>query len=178
MKLLDDAGFPADAAGHRFTLAFKTSTNRQANETADLLAEDLEAVGISVERRSFEWGTFFADIKAGNFQIYSLRWVGITDPDAYHYIFHSASVPPAGANRGRYRNAALDDLLDASRRELDEEKRRAIFSEIQKIIAADCVYVSLWHPDDIYALSDRYEGFETFPGGQYTSLKKLRLVTP
>jgi peptide/nickel transport system substrate-binding protein len=174
-NLLDEAGYPRGEDGLRFSLTYKTSTNRQANETADLIAEDLAAAGIKVERRSFEWGTFYGDIKAGNFQIYSLRWVGITDPDTLHYIFHSDNLPPAGANRGRYRNAEVDELLDRSRRELDPAARKALFSRIQKILAEDAVYVSLWHPDDIFALADRFDGFEAFPGGQYTSLKKVRL---
>jgi peptide/nickel transport system substrate-binding protein len=141
---------------------------------ADLVSEDLAAVGIRVERRSFEWGTFYGDIKAGNFQLYSLRWVGITDPDQLHYIFHSASVPPSGANRGRYANTEVDRLLDASRRESDPVARSADLSAAQRLIAADCVYVSLWYPDDIFALSRRFEGFEPYPGGQYTSLKQVR----
>ena len=33
--------------------------------------------------------------------------VGITDPDTLHYVFHSASIPPSGANRGRYANAEV-----------------------------------------------------------------------
>ncbi len=174
-RLLDNDGHAPGEGGWRFSLSYKTSTNRQANETAELIAEDLAAVGIKVVRRSFEWGTFYGDIKAGNFQLYSLRWVGITDPDILHYIFHSRSVPPAGANRGRYANPEVDRLLEESRRELDTELRRRLFSRLQKILAEDCVYVSLWHPDDIYALSDRFEGFEAFPGGQYTSLKNVRL---
>ncbi|HWR97135.1 MAG TPA: ABC transporter substrate-binding protein [Candidatus Methanoperedens sp.] len=173
-RLLDEAGFPPRPDGSRFALSYKTSTDRQGIEMADLIAEDLAAVGIRVERRSYEWGTFYGDIKAGNFQLYSLRWVGITDPDQLHYVFHSASVPPAGANRGRYANAEVDRLLEASRRESDSEARRAQFAEAQRLIAADCVYVSLWHPDDIYALATRFEGFEPYPGGQYTSLKKVR----
>jgi peptide/nickel transport system substrate-binding protein len=174
-SLLDEAGYPPGEEGRRFTLVYKTSTNRQANETADIIAEDLAAVGINVERRSFEWGTFYGDIKAGNFQLYSLRWVGLTDPDTLHYIFHSGSLPPTGANRGRYRSAKVDDLLDRSRLELDPLRRKALFSQVQKVLAEDSVYVSLWYPDDIFALSDRFEGFEAFPGGQYTSLKKVRL---
>lgn len=174
-RLLDDAGFPVRPGGSRFALSYKTSTDRQGIEMADLIAEDLEAVGIRIERRSFEWGTFYGDIKAGNFQLYSLRWVGITDPDQLHYIFHSASLPPAGANRGRYANAEVDRLLDAGRRELDPAARRELLSRAQKIIADDCVYVSLWYPDDIYALADRFAGFEAYPGGQYTSLKQVRI---
>ena len=69
----------------------------------------------------------------------------------------------------------MDELLDRSRRELDAAARKALFSKIQKILSEDCVYVSLWYPDDIYALSDRFEGFQAFPGGQYTSLGKVRL---
>jgi peptide/nickel transport system substrate-binding protein len=173
-RLLDEAGFPAGADGTRFALSYKTSTDRQGIEMAELIAEDLTAVGIRVERRSYEWGTFYGDVKAGNFQLYSLRWVGITDPDQLHYIFHSASVPPAGANRGRYANPEVDRLLDASRRETDPAARRELLVAAQRLIAADCVYVSLWYPDDIFALSDRFEGFEAYPGGQYTSLKQVR----
>jgi peptide/nickel transport system substrate-binding protein len=175
-RLLDEAGFPPRADGTRLALSYKTSTDRQGIEMADLIAEDLAAVGIRVERRSFEWGTFYGDIKAGNFQLYSLRWVGITDPDTLHYIFHSSSTPPAGANRGRYANAEVDRLLDASRREMDPAARRAQLAAAQRLIAADCVYVSLWYPDDIFALARRFEGFEPFPGGQYTSLKQVRAV--
>ena len=150
--------------GSRFALSYKTSTDRQGIEMADLVAEDLAAVGIRVERRSFEWGTFYGDIKAGNFQLYSLRWVGITDPDQLHYIFHSASVPPAGANRGRYANAEVDRLLDASRRESDPAARRAELVAAQRLIAADCVYVSLWYPDDIFALATALRGVRALPG--------------
>jgi len=173
-RLLDEAGFPVRTDGNRFALSYKTSTDRQGIEMADLVAEDLAAVGIRVERRSFEWGTFYGDIKAGNFQLYSLRWVGITDPDQLHYIFHSTSVPPAGANRGRYANVEVDRLLDASRHESDPAARRDELIAAQRLIAADCVYVSLWYPDDIFALSRRFEGFEAYPGGQYTSLKQVR----
>ena len=149
----------------RFALSYKTSTDRQGIEMADLIAEDLAAVGIRVERRSFEWGTFYGDVKAGNFQLYSLRWVGITDPDQLHYIFHSSSVPPAGANRGRYANPEVDRLIDASRRESDPAARRAQLAAAQRLIAADCVYVSLWYPDDVFALAKRFRGSSPTPGG-------------
>ena len=38
--------------------------------------------------------------KKGNFQLYALTWVGILDPDIYHYAFPSGQSPPRGANRG------------------------------------------------------------------------------
>ena len=43
------------------------------------------AVGIDVDIRTYDWGTFYGDIKTGNFQMYSLAWVGINLPDIFRY---------------------------------------------------------------------------------------------
>src|SRR4030095_3694302 len=86
-KLLDEAGFKdPDGEGPlpRFTLTFKTSNKRDRVMMSRAIAQDLKQVGIEVKVESFEWGTFFRDIKTGNFQIYSSTWVGVTDPDIYY----------------------------------------------------------------------------------------------
>ena len=75
----------------------------------------MSRVGIELEIRTYEWGTFYEDIKQGNFHLYSLAWVGVTDPDIYYNLFHSVSVPPNGDNRGRYNNPAIDALLEKGR---------------------------------------------------------------
>ena len=54
--------------------------------------------GIRLRIQSHDWGTFFGDIKAGNFQLYSLTWVGLKTPDSYRYLFHSAAIPPASSD--------------------------------------------------------------------------------
>lgn len=172
-KLLDEAGFsdPDDEGPKtRFTLSYKTSTNKLRNRIAEVMAVQFRKVGIGLEKRSYEWGTFFDDIKKGNFQTYTLSWVGITDPDIFHYIFHSKSQPPSGANRGRYENADMDRLIDQSRIEVDREKRREIFCQIQEIFARDCVYVSLWWADNIIVAAKNLKGFAVYPGGEYSSL--------
>ncbi|MDP8254190.1 MAG: ABC transporter substrate-binding protein [Candidatus Alcyoniella australis] len=177
-ELLDAAGLidpDGDGEQPRFELTYKTSTDRLRNEIATIIAYQLGQVGIKVEKRSYEWGTFFADVKNGNFQLYSLTWVGITDPDIYHYVFHSDSLPPSGANRGRYRNPRLDGLIDASRVELDREKRKRIFEDVQRTLAADCVYVSLWYSDNVVVHSRGLHGFAIYPGGEYTSLATATL---
>ena len=44
----------------------------------------------------------------------SLAWVGIKTPDFYEYALHSREVPPAGANRGRFRSETADRLIEAA----------------------------------------------------------------
>jgi len=175
--LLDQAGFidpDGDGPKPRFALSFKTSTNKLRVAIATAIADQLSDVGIKLEIRSLEWGTFFDDIKKGNFQTYTLTWVGITDPDIFYYIFHSDSIPPHGANRGRYVNPVVDELIERSRRTLNLEARRKLYSEIQRIIAHDCVYVSLWYNDNVVVMKRNLKGFVIYPGGEYTSLAWAR----
>lgn len=176
-ELLDAAGYPdpdGDGPGVRFTLSYKTSTDKTALEVARIIAEHFRRVGVGVDLRSFEWGTFFSDVQKGNFQVMSLRWIGLSDPDSLHYLFHSASIPPAGANRGRYRNPQVDAWLDESRGEPDRGRRRELYARVQAQVAGDCVYTSLWWLDDVVVLRRGYEGYRAFPGGEYTSLARVR----
>ncbi|MBI5017571.1 MAG: ABC transporter substrate-binding protein [Deltaproteobacteria bacterium] len=180
-RLLDEAGHPdpdGEGPAVRFHVSYKTSTDKTANEVARIIADQLARVGIGVEVRGFEWGTFFSDVKKGNFQLMSLRWVGMNDPDSFHFLFHSASIPPAGANRGRYRNAEVDALIDASRGEPDPERRRVLYLRIQEALARDVAYASLWWLDNVVVLRRGFTGFRPLPGGEYTSLAGVRRVLP
>jgi len=176
--LLDEAGFPdpdGDGPLPRFTLSYKTSTNKLRMRIAEVMAEQLAQVGVALERRSLEWGTFFQDVKSGNFQTFTLTWVGVTDPDHYFYVFHSSMQPPHGANRGRYVNAQVDQWLEESRLALDPARRRELFVAVQRKLAEDCVYVSLWWADNVVVHTARLRGFEIMPGGDYSSLAKATL---
>jgi peptide/nickel transport system substrate-binding protein len=109
----------------------------------------------------------------GNFQVYSLRWVGVVDPDIFYYLFHSSSLPPNGANRGRYGNAEVDRLLEQSRRIVDQARRKALYSRVQKILAADAVYTSLWYRDNLVVVKKGLAGFRIYTGGEFTSLQDV-----
>jgi peptide/nickel transport system substrate-binding protein len=116
-----------------FALSYKTSTNRERIAIAESIAQSLRELGIDARLRSLEFGTFFSDVRQGNFQLYSLIWTGVTDPDILYTAFHSASAPPEGANRGRYRNPRLDALLDRARTITGEADRRKLYAEAQRI---------------------------------------------
>jgi peptide/nickel transport system substrate-binding protein len=172
-RLLDQAGYPdpdGDGPATRFGLSYKTSTDKTSVEVARVVAHQLRRVGVGVEVRSFEWGTFFSDVKKGAFQVMSLRWIGLSDPDVLHYIFHSSSMPPNGANRGRYRNPQVDAWIDASRQEPDLAQRKELYGKIQEAVARDCVYTSLWWLDNVVVLRKGFQGYRPLPGGEYSNL--------
>ncbi len=171
--LLDAAGFP-DPPGPapRIKLTYKTSQNELTRRIGEVLQQQLAQVGIAVTVRSYEWGTFYADIKGGNFQLYTLSWVGITEPDMFYYVFHSDSIPPNGANRGRFRNDRVDALVTLGRTTPDRAERARIYGEVQTILAEELPYVSLWHPEVVLVRHKDLHGFQLSPTGDYTSLAR------
>ena len=97
------------------------------------------------------------------------------DPDIFEYVFHSLKIPPNGANRGHYRNARLDALLDRARIEADREKRHRIYSEVQRVVAADQPYLDLWYFDNVCVHRQRVSHVELTPSGDYDFVADLVL---
>jgi peptide/nickel transport system substrate-binding protein len=177
-QLLDEAGFrdpDGDGPRTRFRLSYKTTNIDLRRRIAEALKEQLLQVGIELEIRSYEWGTFFSDVKKGNFHLYSLAWVGIRDPDILHQILHSASVPPNGDNRGRYANPQVDRLLERGRVAMDPAERKRIYGAAQRLIALDLPYVPLWWQKNVIAKTTNIQGFIPYPDGDLISLKKVSL---
>jgi peptide/nickel transport system substrate-binding protein len=175
-QLLDVAGFPRGADGVRFHLALKTSTDESTRLTSAAIADQWKHVGVALDLRPLEFATFFSDISRGSFQLYTLRWVGANnDPDIFEYVFGSKKIPPDGANRGRYRNPALDALLDSARVEMDQDKRKVILWQIQKIVAEDEPYINLWYPNNVCVHRTRLANIVIPPGGDYEFLNTARL---
>src|ERR1700687_2236791 len=175
-RLLDLAGFPRSSqqGGMRFTITMKTSTDESTRILGAALKEQWHAVGVDLELRPMELATLISDLNRGSFQLSTLRWLGVnSDPEFFDFAFSSRKIPPAGTNRGRYRNAILDALMDTARTETDREKRRTLFGEIQKDVAEDAPYVSLWYHDNICVHRARIGNVRLSPSGDYDFLVNI-----
>jgi peptide/nickel transport system substrate-binding protein len=172
-----------DAAGHavvngvRFHITMKTSTDANTRMMVAVMQQQLRQVGIVLDIRSFESATFFSDVTHGAFQMYGLRWIGGNeDPDIFEYVFHSAKFPPNGANRGFYSNPKVDALIDKARREVDPERRKPLYAEVQRILAEDLPYVNLWYLDNVLVHTRRVRNLKLNSAGNYDFLRTAELV--
>jgi peptide/nickel transport system substrate-binding protein len=170
-KILDAAGFPRKQNGTRFHLTLKTSTEEQARLLGAVLQEQWRRVGVDLELRPLELATLLSDAARGNFQLTYSRWVGANnDPDVFEFVFSSKRFPPDGANRGHYRNPRIDALVDQIRTETDREKRKALCSEVQKILADDLPYLPLWFTDVVSVHRRSLGELQLSPTGDYDFL--------
>jgi peptide/nickel transport system substrate-binding protein len=178
-QLLDAAGFPRGTNGVRLHLTLKTSTEEQARLVGAALQEQWRKVGIEVELRPLELATLLSDAVRGNFQLVYARWVGANnDPDVFEFVFSSRRFPPDGANRGHYRNPRIDALTDRIRVEMDRGERKALCSDVQKILAEDLPYLPLWFTDVVSVHRRELGELQLSPTGDYDFLITLNPGAP
>lgn len=167
---LDLAGFPdadGDGPAKRFELVYKTSTNKDRVDIAQLIAYQLEKVGISVRVEPHEWGKFYNDVKDGNFQLYSLSWVGLNEPDMFYDVCHSSQMAPNGLNRSRYDNPAIDKLVEEGRMEQSRDKRSSYYSAVQRILLDDMPFAPMWYEKNIIVYHKGLQNVDAWLDGSY-----------
>jgi peptide/nickel transport system substrate-binding protein len=176
--LLDSAGYARGKDGVRYNLTMKTSSDETARLLAAVIQQQLRKVGIALAIRSFEPTTFYADVVKGAFQMYTLRWLGYSneDPDIFEYAFYTASFAPKAANRSYYSNPRVDRLIEEGRRTLDQEKRKQIYAEVQRILAHDLPYIDFWYLDNVMVHSTRVRIPHVGASGNYDFLTTAELV--
>ncbi|MEJ2693865.1 MAG: ABC transporter substrate-binding protein [Candidatus Thiodiazotropha sp.] len=174
-RLLRAAGYGPE---NPLRLVYKSSSDPFRIRLATIIQSQLAAAGIEVTLRSYDWGTFFGDIKAGNFQLYSLSWVGLRTPDSFRYIFASDALPPQGANRGRYASERVDRLLQLAEQATTPQLQAQYYRQIEERLHADLPYVPLWFEDQYAIQGDRVSGYTLSSDGNYDGLREMRLMEP
>lgn len=140
-------------------LVYKTSTDAQRVRLATVIQAQMREAGIELEILSLDWGTFFDDVKHGKFQLYGLTWVGIRTPEIYRLAFHSESVPPKGANRGRFEDALTDNLIE-------QGDWQAVSERVNEILP----YVPLWYEGQFAAMRNNISGYVVKSDGSWNGL--------
>ena len=156
-KLLLEAGVKLP-----LKLVYKTSTDAQRVRFATILQAQMLPAGIALEIKSLDWGTFFADVKQGNFQLFGLTWVGIKTPEIYAKAFGSQNFPPNCFNRGRYADVELDKLLA-------KEDWPAATARIH----AQLPYIPLWYEGQFAAMANNITNYSPKPDGNWDDLATI-----
>lgn len=177
--LLEEAGLGVGTDGCRGRLTIKTSTNKLRRSIATLIAADLTRVGLCTEVQSLEWGTFFDDLKRGNFELATLQWPSVQEAGIFRWVFHSASIPTedngwSGANRGHFRDAETDHLIEAAERATTPEDKRGTYQALQQRLVSEMPYAFLWNEANVVVQNRRWTAFSALPNGRLASLSQVR----
>jgi ABC-type transport system substrate-binding protein len=146
-----------------FTILTPPSDYDPHRAMVGMMAQEwLRAMGIPALSKPMAFGSLIDQVKGRRqFDAFVLGYGSLSlDPDYLGNFFHSANDGPGGWNMSGYRNPEFDRLAEASGTTLDEEKRRQIVWDMQKIILRDVPYVPLYNPKLVEAArSDRFTGW-------------------
>jgi peptide/nickel transport system substrate-binding protein len=115
------------------------------------------------------------DLTDGSFQLYFRILVGGNQStDMFRYAYYSKSIPPNGQNRFRFNNPQIDKLLDEALLAAPE-RRKAIFSQVQKTLAEELPTIYLWYSASISIANQRVTNLTIDPSGDWRMLRQVRL---
>ena len=176
--LLDEAGYPdpdGDGPQPRLHLTLKTSSQEFNRLQSAVIQQNLRDVGIALDIRTYEFATLYADILKGNFQMFTLQWVGgaVADPDILRRVFYSSMTPPVGFNRGHFSDPETDRLIDAATAALSVEDRRALYGKVQQRIAELAPYISLWTKTNVAVAQPALAGIHLTPATNFAEFRTI-----
>ena len=133
-----------------------TSDYPETVTAAQIIASDLQPLGITVKITTVDFATFLSDESAGKWDMYMLSWVGNIDPAEYYF---SQQRTDASLNFQHYSNTKVDKLLDAGAVETDMAKRKQDYAQAATQVADDASYIYLYNPAVIQAWSPKLTGY-------------------
>ncbi|KAB2328639.1 glutathione ABC transporter substrate-binding protein [Cytobacillus depressus] len=160
-KLLAEAGYP-----NGFETTLLTMDAKERINLAEVLQSQLKGIGVDVKIQVMENGAFVEQRNRGDSQMFISSWRNATgDADYNQYnLFHSASKGSAG-NTFFYGNEEVDRLIEAARKESNQEKRKQIYAQVQELEMKDAVYIPVRVIENLAAISKNVDGFRISAAG-------------
>ncbi len=169
-ELLEEAGWKEGADGIRekdgekltFTVLLR-SGNKEEEAVSLLVQEDWRTIGVEMVPEFIEYSVLLEQyLDVAQFEAYSLGWTLSLDPDFYIFFHSDCALDEQGQlvgfNDVEFNNEELDRLLEEGRTEMDQQKRKQIYWDAQKIINKELPYVFLYSKDNVSAMNKKVQG--------------------
>jgi peptide/nickel transport system substrate-binding protein len=180
--LLDQAGWKdtnnngvRDKGGVEMNILFTSSVNPVRQKSQEIIKQNLESIGMSVELKSVEAGVYFGDpanpdsVHRFNADLQLFAFDSETpEPDSYMELYACDQISQkanqwAKENSSRYCNPQYDALFTRLKREIDPQKRKALFIEMNDLLVEDVALIPLVRRSDAYAIATSLTDLEFTP---------------
>lgn len=164
-QLLDQAGYPRQRNGTRFSITFTHATS--FDKLGAAMADQLKAVGIDLRQESLDFNAAVDKVFVKkNFDLGIASYCNGSDPEiGVRRAYVSSNIAPiAFSNGAGYRNSTVDKLFDQAATLTDRVERAKIYAQIQKIITDEAPYFWLVDSQGFRAYRSVFKGFQVSKG--------------
>ncbi len=144
-------GILVDPEGRRLSLELMTTAGNRTRELVEQVLQGMwRKAGVEITIRNEPARVFFGETVAKRKFTAMAMFAWISSPEnPPRSTLHSEEIPSeengwSGQNYTGYRNPEMDALIDAIEVELDREKRRRLWSKLQRLYATDLPVLPLY----------------------------------
>jgi peptide/nickel transport system substrate-binding protein len=162
-SLVEEAG--AEGSTVEFMI---TSGSSSSTQIAQLVQAQLGAIGLNVRIATVDTSTWWNKVVGADYGLTATWWYNeTTDPDQ---AVRWALCGGCGNESfySFYRSSEIDRLTEEGVQELDPDKRRAIYHQIQEIAQNEVAQVPLYYQPYLHAYSERVQGLMMSPALQWS----------
>ena len=193
-QLLLEAGFKYnkqgqlfDQEGDRVSFTLNTNTGNTIREAmGNQIEEDLATIGIKVNFRTVNFNVLIGKLdNTLDWDCILLGFTGGNEPnngynlwavDGNSHLFNQ-NVPDLKDRKIADWESKIASLYVEGARELDREKRKAIYSEVQELVSEQLPVICLVNPYSMAAIRNKIKGVEySALGGAFWNLEELKIT--
>ncbi|MDA1044892.1 MAG: extracellular solute-binding protein [Verrucomicrobia bacterium] len=130
--------------GKPFTFKFLTR-DPSADKFLAIYGEDLKDVGIEFTIEKKDWAAWVKDMDEFNFDMTWAAWGAGIRKDPEGSWSSKEADRASGNNITGFRNARVDEIIEAQKQIFDIHKRHEMLKEIDAILAEEAPYALLWN---------------------------------
>jgi peptide/nickel transport system substrate-binding protein len=154
-QLLKEAGFPN---GFSVEMGYPEADSER-REVAMVVQSNLKDAGIDVKLTGYSWPTYLDMYWGGTLPLLMAKWSPLPDPDFLLTSQFHTKNQGKGGNVCFYSNPQVDDLLDKARVEVDRQKRKQMYINVQQLLFQDAPWVFLYSPMRLIAMRSNVFGY-------------------
>jgi len=155
--LLTEAGYPEG-----FSMTITVPSNYQPHiDTAQVVVEQLEAIGVTAEIQLVEWGAWVSDVYAG--RQFQSTMVGVDASNMTARALLERFTSEYSKNFINYNSPAYDDLFQQALSVGDDAQQTEIYKQMEKDLTENAANVYIQDLTDLVAVRKGVEGVTFYP---------------
>ncbi|MBI4698355.1 MAG: ABC transporter substrate-binding protein [Nitrospirae bacterium] len=157
--LINEAGYPQG-----LKIKIYLTVDQEVLDMLEVIQDYLQNVGIKTELRQLEWSAYKEAINSGEPDAFWISWwADYPDPENFLFpLFHSSNFG-AGGNRTRYKNEAVDMLIEQGQGSVSKTSRDEYYRNAEQLIVRDAPWVFFWHRTEYTVRQPRVKNYRIYP---------------
>ena len=156
-ELLAEAGYP-----NGFDLTITVPSNYVVHvNAAQVLAEELKAVGVNAKINLVEWATWLSDVYQG--RKFEATVVGFDASFLTARALLERWISDNGKNMINFNDPEYDRVLKAAFTAVNDAEQTELYKQAEKILSDDAANVYLMDPNELTVINKKLGGYISYP---------------